>query len=75
MVWTCYGLGCDRIHDAEDRLVMRNKLVSDVLELLLKPTLATMASASIMIMMIRMKLMMKPTLATMASASMLATKS
>ena len=54
---------------------MRNKLVSDVLELLLKPTLATMASASIMIMMIRMKLMMKPTLATMASASMLATKS
>ena len=46
-----------------------------IVELLMKPTLATMPSASIMIMMMRMKLMKKSTLATMASASMLAAKS
>ena len=63
------------LDDVEDRLVMRNKLVGDVQELLLKPTLATMTSVSMMIMMMRMKLMKKSTLATMASASMLATRS
>ena len=46
-----------------------------IVELLMKPTLATMPSASIMIMMMSMKLMKKPTLATLASASMLATRS
>ena len=46
-----------------------------IVVLLMKPTLATMPSASIMIMMMRMKLMKKSTLATMASASMLAAKS